>query len=248
MDNTSIAAVTLPNENRHVYFQESTGAFRRAIYSSQAKIWQASADAQVVPDAKNNTPLAGIFDNRVVSISPPNFIRCNLRYTQSVYLFYVNADHRLRCVAWAQTYFDMFCPPLEDHQNLTVAQESRHISATLAKADFSQPCIILTYQNSSGELIIMLGNTTKTAPGYDGPWNWSNVPFRWELYPKAQIVTACSGLGSSFNLWCFTKYNQTSTSPIDGLVQMNVAASALSGNLSPLLILRNIYFYGLVYD
>ncbi|KAI4166889.1 MAG: hypothetical protein LQ343_007654 [Gyalolechia ehrenbergii] len=69
MDNTSIAAVTLPNENRHVYFQESTGAFRRAIYSSQAKIWQASADAQVVPDAKNNTPLAGIFDNRVMNVA-----------------------------------------------------------------------------------------------------------------------------------------------------------------------------------
>ncbi|KAL8721909.1 MAG: hypothetical protein Q9225_001505 [Loekoesia sp. 1 TL-2023] len=60
MDNGSLAAVTLDNGNRHVYFQENTGAFRRAIYSPQARAWQASTDDRLVSDAKNMTPLAVI--------------------------------------------------------------------------------------------------------------------------------------------------------------------------------------------
>ncbi|KAL8895324.1 MAG: hypothetical protein Q9207_008217, partial [Kuettlingeria erythrocarpa] len=60
MDNTSITVVTLPNSNRQIYFQERTGALRRAVYSSQARVWQASADVRFNPGTKNNTPLAGV--------------------------------------------------------------------------------------------------------------------------------------------------------------------------------------------
>lgn len=60
MDNTSIVALTLPNNNRHVYFQEKTGAFRRAIYSSQAKLWRTVLDPQLPPDSNDETPLAGV--------------------------------------------------------------------------------------------------------------------------------------------------------------------------------------------
>lgn len=60
MDNTSITVVTLPNSNRQVYFQERTGALRRAVYSSQARVWQASADVRLNPGIKTNTPLAGV--------------------------------------------------------------------------------------------------------------------------------------------------------------------------------------------
>lgn len=59
MDNTSIAATTLSNGNRHVYFQENTGALRRAIFSSQAGVWQPFADvAQIASRPENKTPLA----------------------------------------------------------------------------------------------------------------------------------------------------------------------------------------------
>ncbi len=62
MDNTSITVVTLPNSNRQVYFQEMTGALRRAVYSSQDRVWQASADVRLNPGIKKNTPLAGVVD------------------------------------------------------------------------------------------------------------------------------------------------------------------------------------------
>ena len=58
LTNTSIAATTLSNGLRHVYFQEKSGAIRRAIYFPQASLWQASADSSLVTGAKANTPLA----------------------------------------------------------------------------------------------------------------------------------------------------------------------------------------------
>lgn len=63
MENTSLAAITLPNGNRHVYFQETSGAFRRALYSFQANEWQADPNATPAGDAKNNTPLVAIGSN-----------------------------------------------------------------------------------------------------------------------------------------------------------------------------------------
>lgn len=76
MSNTSLAAVTLPNGQRHVYFQETSGAIRRAISSSQVNIWQTSVDTQFRARARNNTPLAlmtgfggGRYDDNVSIIS-----------------------------------------------------------------------------------------------------------------------------------------------------------------------------------
>ncbi|KAL8830376.1 MAG: hypothetical protein Q9170_005757 [Blastenia crenularia] len=60
LDNASFATVTLPNNNRHMYFQEKTGALRRAIYPSQAKIWQTTSDPYLPLGAENNKPLAAI--------------------------------------------------------------------------------------------------------------------------------------------------------------------------------------------
>ena len=56
--NTSIAAITPPSGYRHVYFQEKSGAFRQAIYSPHARLWQASTDSSLATGAKSNTPLA----------------------------------------------------------------------------------------------------------------------------------------------------------------------------------------------
>ncbi|KAL8925826.1 MAG: hypothetical protein Q9208_003323 [Pyrenodesmia sp. 3 TL-2023] len=61
LENTSIAAITLLDDVRHVYFQETTGLIRRAIYSVQAKEWYTSVDDQIplgIASPKNGTPLA----------------------------------------------------------------------------------------------------------------------------------------------------------------------------------------------
>ena len=62
LSDTSIAAVTLPNGDRQVFFQERSGIIRQAVYSTGAKVWAAgnTTSFQVADDARNNTPLAAI--------------------------------------------------------------------------------------------------------------------------------------------------------------------------------------------
>lgn len=59
MDGTSLNAFVLRNGDRQVFFQENTGALRRANFSSQVGLWK-SADvlSQGIPPARNNTPLS----------------------------------------------------------------------------------------------------------------------------------------------------------------------------------------------
>ncbi|KAI4260656.1 MAG: hypothetical protein L6R42_003971 [Xanthoria sp. 1 TBL-2021] len=66
IDDTAIGAITCSNGNRQVFFQEESGRLRRALYSSQAGVWQTSTGSQIAPqpwgnetlEAKNATPLA----------------------------------------------------------------------------------------------------------------------------------------------------------------------------------------------
>lgn len=60
LDDTSFAAVSLPNGDRRVVFQEQSGNIRQAIYSSQAKTWgtDSSDNFQLTGLARNKSPLA----------------------------------------------------------------------------------------------------------------------------------------------------------------------------------------------
>lgn len=74
--NTSLAAVTLPDGNRHVYFQEAAGGLRRALYSSRSNQWQMSAGGFSVLGAKNDTPLsAAVFKNIANNVVGKRFVR-----------------------------------------------------------------------------------------------------------------------------------------------------------------------------
>ena len=59
---TSIAAVTLSNGDRRIFFQERSGNIRQAKYSASAKVWAAETTTNflVADDARDNTPLAAI--------------------------------------------------------------------------------------------------------------------------------------------------------------------------------------------
>ena len=63
MNDTSIAAVTLPNLDRRVFFQEASGIIRLAMFSEKGQAWasETTTDFQVVTNAKNNTPLAAVY-------------------------------------------------------------------------------------------------------------------------------------------------------------------------------------------
>ena len=58
LDDTSIAALSLPNGERRLFFQDLSGVIRQAFYSTASRQWRADVNYLVVSDAKNHTPLA----------------------------------------------------------------------------------------------------------------------------------------------------------------------------------------------
>lgn len=58
LNDTSLAAVVLPNNDRHLYFQDSTGRIRSVIYTASTNQWNTSPDSNISANAKKHTPLA----------------------------------------------------------------------------------------------------------------------------------------------------------------------------------------------
>jgi hypothetical protein len=56
--NTSLAATTLPNGDRRVYFQDAAGFIREAQYSISQGTWRASPSLVVAVEAMNGTSIA----------------------------------------------------------------------------------------------------------------------------------------------------------------------------------------------
>lgn len=60
MTNTSFTALAFRDGQRFVYFQEATGALRRATFDRTDEVWGVSTDTRLDANARNNTPLAGV--------------------------------------------------------------------------------------------------------------------------------------------------------------------------------------------
>lgn len=58
LNDTSLAAVILPNNDRHLYFQDSTGRIRYVIRTASNSQWNSGLDSNITASAKNHTPLA----------------------------------------------------------------------------------------------------------------------------------------------------------------------------------------------
>ena len=58
INDTSIAAVTLSNGDRRLFFQDLSGAIRQAFYSPATRVWRADINYVVASDARNHTPIA----------------------------------------------------------------------------------------------------------------------------------------------------------------------------------------------
>ncbi|KAL9028879.1 MAG: hypothetical protein Q9180_007102, partial [Flavoplaca navasiana] len=84
MTNTSFTALAFRDGQRFVYFQEATGALRRATFDPTDEVWGVSTDTRLDANARNNTPLAGVV------------------YPGSDHtLFYVNQDNNIDCIEFS---------------------------------------------------------------------------------------------------------------------------------------------------
>ncbi|KAL8899410.1 MAG: hypothetical protein Q9207_006216 [Kuettlingeria erythrocarpa] len=159
-NNTALAAVTLPKGNRHVYFQDRTGAIRRAIFAAESKLWQASAEEKLIVNAKNNTPLAAVAD-------PPSDYPLDVTT-----VFYVDAkSNAIRCVAWKPTD-TADCNIFDDTPDMIVAPDCQHIGVFVLLTDEASGnfvSLVLTYQAPSNEFVMRTGYRNSSSQD----WTWS---------------------------------------------------------------------------
>ncbi|KAL8981247.1 MAG: hypothetical protein Q9205_003910 [Flavoplaca limonia] len=147
-DDTAIAAVTLSNGNRQVFFQEESGYLRSALYSAEARIWQTSnnknlgsldSPSSMLPFAKNSTPLAAAVRRE---------------YKDMVTLFYMGPkDNHLSCLDW-QTNGDHNPCMINSEQSLFAA-DSGQISATWMPNNDTSRYLLLIYPDPSQKLTVL---------------------------------------------------------------------------------------------
>lgn len=180
MDNTPISAVTLPNNSRHLYFHERDGAIRRVVFSSSAQQWQTPRsydEAQILyANRRNNTPTAVIPGFKLYPfLGYPHLSFKRPADLNDVVLFYVNSTGQLECMGWGAegSSRDSGCMVEPGPFGLlpSVAQDSSHISAGLYDFKDGGLGLLLTYQNSSRDLVMMLGYVN---PGDDTRWIWQD--------------------------------------------------------------------------
>ena len=165
MDNTPISAVTLPNDNRQLYFHDQTGALRRAEYFSQAQLWQ-NSDARLPANARNNTPIA-ITPGFDYFPTGDDFQKVNFFKSKQndVTLFYINSTDHLDCVI-------QFTEPEPCHipywPYTSLPANTSHISAMLLEFENTELGLFLAYQDSSQTLVVLLGFANKTSL----KWTW----------------------------------------------------------------------------
>ena len=61
LNDTSLAALSLSNGDRHLFFQDNTGLIRRVVRTASNNKWSMSQGVSVLSNAKKYTPLAVIF-------------------------------------------------------------------------------------------------------------------------------------------------------------------------------------------
>ena len=60
LNDSSLAALSLLNGDRRLFYQEHNGQIKQAAYSSSSREWPSTLISVVASDARNNTPLAAI--------------------------------------------------------------------------------------------------------------------------------------------------------------------------------------------
>ncbi|CAL8579665.1 hypothetical protein XPA_005399 [Xanthoria parietina] len=156
---SSLSAVTLPDGNRHVYFQEAAGGLRRALYSSRTKQWQQAAGGFSVLGAKNDTPLAAA----VFRTAADNVF---------VNLVYVSPENLIRCRAWYDTTTAGDCFVLRSFPKTFVDPESRQIAFIVVSYDADRTALFMSYQDPNHLIVVMFGYIDYTED--TGHWYWED--------------------------------------------------------------------------
>ncbi|KAL8655051.1 MAG: hypothetical protein Q9226_003192 [Calogaya cf. arnoldii] len=231
MANTSLNAFVLRNGDRQVYFQENTGAIRRANYSSQVGLWKSSSVQSLgISAAKNNTPLA------------VHYIETLGDNNGTVYIFFVSSTNdTLICANFKGTSDPRPCPTWLDLPTVAIASDSLQISVSPLTNQYSAfTGVLLVYEGPSKELVVMLRFVNRANDGF---WRDETEKFNAALendgHTGAQITNACKAIGirdthptvNIYGMYCFADLDPDTKSDNRILAYFRFEVT-VSGNLT----------------
>ncbi|KAL8852602.1 MAG: hypothetical protein Q9221_002482 [Calogaya cf. arnoldii] len=231
MANTSLNAFVLRNGDRQVYFQENTGAVRRANYSSQVGLWKSSSVQSLgISAAKNNTPLAAHY---IETLGDNN---------GTVYIFFVSSTNdTLICANFNGTSDPRPCPTWLDLPTIAIASDSLQISVAPLTNQYSAfTGLLLVYEGPSKELVVMLRFVNRANDGF---WRDETKKFNAALendgHTGALITNICKAIGirdthptvNVYGMYCFADLDPDTTSDSRILAYFRFEIT-VSGNLT----------------
>ncbi len=102
LNDTSLAAVSLANGDRHLFFQDNTGLIRRAIRTASNGQWSTSSYLNASSNAKQHTPPAAIIPVGITDSESGTEVLVTSRKATIL----VHAD---LCLDWALLHFRKPC-------------------------------------------------------------------------------------------------------------------------------------------
>ncbi|MCJ1263278.1 hypothetical protein MMC22_003148 [Lobaria immixta] len=180
LNDSSLAALSLPNGDRRLFYQDYTGQINQAAYSSSSRKWPLTLTSVVASDAKNYTPLAAV----------------NLVGEAKIYLIYVSTNGSL---AAAMRTGDGWSRP--SHKNgfrdgrisqFVAGTDSRSLTVTEIP-DQNSTRIFLVYENSDGFVSMMEGTAFLSATGFLD-WEWQDLTRKFQssipsIMPRSRFAS-----------------------------------------------------------
>lgn len=189
LNDSSLAALSLVNGDRRLFYQDYTGQINQAAYSSSSREWPSTFTSVVASDAKNYTPLAAV-----------NLVDQAKVQTQGIYLFYVSTNGSLAAVmdqdgAWTG--------PGPDHEffdgrisQFVAGTDSRSLSVTEIP-DQNSTRMLLIYENSDGFVSMIEGTAFRRASRFLD-WEWQDLTSKFQssappIRPRSRFTSLYIG-------------------------------------------------------
>ncbi|KAL8672108.1 MAG: hypothetical protein Q9168_003414 [Polycauliona sp. 1 TL-2023] len=231
MSNTSLDGIVLRNRDHQVYFQENTGALRRAKYSLEIELWQSSGVLGLQTPAKNNTPLA------------VRFIEVSGATDGTTYVFYVSSTNdRLICANFNVTSDSQPCPDWLDLPTIAIAPESVQIAVTQLTNKYTAfTGLLLVYEEPSSVTVVMFRFVGANTSFWRDETNTFNAALENDGHAGARVINTCRAMDSNkdssstvsaYNMYCFADLDPKSTTDSRVLAYFQFNINISTGNLT----------------
>lgn len=139
LNDTSLAAISLPNGDRQLFFQDNTGLIRHAIRTGINGQWNTSSYLNISSNPENNTPLVAFIPPQYPDNIGPQVLFRKINNVQHLWelifeqitLYYVSESHVLNASAYFQVIWMSFAQTQPLNSNHAYSWPSARLAKTL---------------------------------------------------------------------------------------------------------------------